>query len=358
MRNHFIRVVGDEKFDPVRAERAIARGMMRAPMSNIEETLKAYRQKLDEVAVATGVSRKDDGFHMARELESIKAELLEEKFPAFNALNIFPVGPSLPVGARTVTQRRISKQGAAAIYRAGHNIPRVNVSKVEESIKVVHVASSFGMDLFERQSAGFASSSLDAELRKAARFAIEQKINELLWYGDDDAMLYGILNNPYLQKVALPSTISFDGNTAADTVIAAFTSYWGYARRNSKQVFGPDSCAISEQAFQYLQRTPRSTTTDTSILKWLLENTPGLKKIIPVWELQSVGPSIGGAASDGILFFRDDPMAIEVQMVNGMQMLPEQQDGFQFSTACWESTAGVWMKDAGNNLLLWVDATA
>ena len=57
----------------------------------------------------------NESIFFARQLEYVKAQTYDIKYPAMNALNLFPVDTSAGAGAKTITYRQYDSVGAAKV---------------------------------------------------------------------------------------------------------------------------------------------------------------------------------------------------------------------------------------------------
>ncbi len=300
-------------------------------------------------AAGGGVKRNDaDGVHFARELEYVRAQELATKYPVQNAFRLFPTRGDIPLGARTFTIRRGSETGAAAVYRQGARVPLVNVTRDEETRPIRYVAVAWSENYFDALASNYAGTNVRGRKIAAATNAINNKLNELAWYGSVEHKIRGILDFPYLDKAV--SAVAFDGSATPDAVIAELNRWAHRAHNNSSQVFMSDSLALSPRVHAYLASTPRSSTSDTSILKWWLDNNGMIRRVVMAHELQAAGPS----GTDACLFFRSDASSVAIELVGGVSMLPIQRDQFDDVQIMFQGFGGVSMEDAGNNVLVFV----
>lgn len=325
--------------------------------SVIEARKNALQGRVDSF-VATLPQNRRDSFStaapavMARQLEHVYAEVLRETFPLNNALRLFPITSEVPAGARTHTIRRVYRHGEAAVYREGMEIPRVGWSQQEETFPVKYYVTSFLTNMFDSMSLDMVNISDVAEKLRIARDIINEFANMMTWYGSDAHQLYGVVNYPWLPKYVVGT--AFDGSAAADAVISALNAIVNFPHENSRATMSPNTIVCSPRVRNYLFTTPRSSSTDTSIARWwLANNARGITTIEEAHELQGVGP--GG--TDGILAYRRDRLGIQNVIPAGFNALPSQARGFDDATLCWMSHGGVIMRDVGNNVLAWVDAT-
>lgn len=301
-----------------------------------------------------------NGLHLARDLDHRYAEVLREAYPRKNGFLLFPVDSSVPVGARTHTVSRLYSTGSAKVYRAGESIPRVGVSQAEEQFPIRHYVTSFGYSLFDALSAGFANFPLAAELLRTARDVMEEFANRMIWYGSTSDGIYGVLSYPWLDK-AVDGVANFyeDGAVSADDLIDRLNYWLDWSKNNSSATFSPNAVAMSPRVRNFLAGKRRANT-DTSALKWWLDNKAsgyGISTVSEAWELQS---PTGAPSSlyDGILFYRNDRQGIANVVPAGFTTLPVQENGFDSTTYAYMSHGGVIMRNVGNNLLVWVKASA
>lgn len=294
------------------------------------------------------------GYHMARQLEHIYAEVLLEPSPPNSALDLFPVNTtSVALGARTHTVRRMFTEGEAAVYHGGNaGIPRVGLTQQEEQFPVRYYVTAFGYNVFEQAASGFANTAMVQDHMRAARDVLLQFLNRKTWFGDSTNGIYGIINYPYLDKKSIAT--AFDGSASPDDVIEELNRLANWPMEQSKGTYRPTAVVMSPRVRNYLMTTPRASGSDETIGSfWLKTNTLGITSILSAWELTGAGPS----GTDGILFFAADAYGIDNVVPSLFSTLPVQSMGFDDMTFCFAAHGGVVMRNVGCNILGWVDAT-
>jgi len=312
-----------------------------------------YKQRCDSMPARDGKRyNADDGFALARQLEFVRARVLETVYPGFNMLRLIPADTSVPVGARTHTIRRYTEKGVVQIYRGGNSYGRISLRQTEEIFPVRHFVTSCDIDLFEQMSSDFASLGVVEKAMKAANQLMQDKRNKLILAGDEASGLKGVLNYPYLRKAV--STVAYDGTASADTVIADMNRWVNFPSNANMAMFAPNRCVTSPRVRAYLMSNPRSTTTDTTIGGFWLANNGFINSIDQAHEMQA--PDAAPSASyDAMLFYRDDGDSINhVQIGAAINMLPIQRDGFVDRMIFWGTTGGVTAPNVGNCILVWV----
>ncbi len=306
--------------------------------------------KTRRTARLQAVNRADDGVAFARDLDFVRKTVNEEKFAIPSAMALFPSRTDVPIGAKTYTSRRGTARGFAVIYRAGKSIPRVDVGSSEETRSVKYIVDGYGIDDFERNSSDFAGANVEGRLARAARQIVYQKYNDLAWYGDAKADLWGVLTYPYLRKVV--STVNFSTATA-DQMLVALNAIDINAADRTNGVFYPDTLAVSPRILHRMSTTRMGAGDGAlSVLNTFLANAIHIRKVVQAWELRGTGP--GGY--DGLFAYRNDEASINHVMVGGFNQTPVQREGFTSVVNCFQGFGGVTMEDVANNLLTWAAA--
>lgn len=286
-----------------------------------------------------------DGFFTDRELEYISARVIQTKYPVPRSFELFPRWPEAPVGAKTMTVYRVTDEGEAWIYRGGKRVPRVGVTKDEESFKFVFVVTSREMDIFERMADIFAGGRSEEYKQRAARRAIMKRVDLINWYGDKRAKIPGVLTYPYLARAEAAVTIS-TATTDAD-LIAELERLAQWPAENSEEVFSPNRCVTSKRVRNRLNR--KYDDTGKTILEWFVDHDENIQAI----ETAPVFNDIFGMTNvDGMLFYRDDVESVALNLPLGIEELPVQYEGFSQVIYSFTMCGGAIMIDIGSALLV------
>lgn len=295
------------------------------------------------------------GFHFTRDLEHIYDEVLREPFPAPNALELFYVDGTVPVGNRTHTVRRVYQDGEAAFYRKGQKVQRASVSRKEQEFPIRYAVTAFGYSLFEKMSSDVANSDLHGENLRAARDILAEFLNLVFWYGHAETGMYGITNYPWLPKKVVGTAFTDDSDPR--DVLAELNNIANFSHEKSLSTLQSDTLVMSPRLHNFLSTRPWSplATDGKTILTVFLENQKRITAVEEAWELQEVGPG----STDGIFAYKRDRRGVAVVPVGGpFNMLPPQEVGFSTDCYCWAGCGGVIMRDVGANVLAWVTPPA
>ena len=283
----------------------------------------------------------------AQDLTQNLRRVLTEPLAQPTGLSLFSRNTEVQPGAIQYKSRRTYAAGEAALVRSGSagNIPKVELGQTEMVRPVRYLAIGVDTDIFQQMADNFLGINSTAQKIKAARSIMDRTINRFIWNGNDDADLWGVLNYPYLDK-QVPGVAISSSSTAAQ-IIAAITDIAYHAFNQSDGVFESNAIALSPRIMSYIAKTPRSDTTDTSILKWLQDNLSHIK----AWTVAPELKDGGGSGVDGILAYRSDSEGVEWMSVMAPTLLPPVREGLSEVSYLVGGFGGVQMPNVGNNLL-------
>lgn len=290
------------------------------------------------------------GFHLAEDLEYIYGEVLRTEYEPNGAMSLFPLDTRVPAGARNHTVRRLDHYGKADWHRNdAKHLNTVGASQAEQTFPVKTAAVAIELDFFEQQASDFANSNLRGELEMAARATLMDFANEKIWHGDEDHGFYGVLNYPWLPKLPFPTAVN--SSTNADTFLYNMHRFSNMPNKITKTVFTPNTIVTSPRLRSWMANTPRSSTSDTTILEYYLRTNEYIGSIVSDPEMQGIGDN----GEDGMLMYRaNDLRSIANVVPVPFAMLPMQVSGFNMHIPVYMRLGGVVMRNPLNNLLSYV----
>jgi hypothetical protein len=278
----------------------------------------------------------------ARELERIKARTYDVKRPDLKALSLIPVSTDAGPAVRNITFRRYTAVGFAKIISDyAHDFPRVDVYGEEETIKVHSIGNSYGYNIMEIREASMVPGR-NLELRRAtsARRAHDEKVNDLALKGDPVYKIQGLFNYPGVSEATIladgtggskswktknEDQILRDINTITDAVIIP---------TSGREV--PDTMLLPLDIYNYLA-SKRLGDNETTLLKYILENNPQIKRIEWLNELSGAGED---GVNRGIVGkFVEDNITLEIPQP--FEQFDPIQNGMEFTVPCHSRCAGV-----------------
>lgn len=311
--------------------------------------LKDSRNVMIDAAIAStindGYMDADAGFFFQRELEFIKSRSYDVQYADLQARDLFPVSNEGGMGVTAITYRTYDQVGAAKVINSyADDLPRADVSAKETTIPIRSVGISFGYNLDEIQSSSITGQSLDQRRANAGVRAVEQSINDISWFGDAASGLPGFLTNPNIPigSVVDPGAGTEWVNKSPDEILFDVNDLFADIFETTKMVERPNTLLVPPRQWSYISSTPRSPNSDTTILQYLVQNSPYISSesdIIPVNELQAENNPT--QATDMMVAYDRNPDKLQLEIPVELEWMPVQQKNLEFIVPGRNRQAGV-----------------
>lgn len=285
----------------------------------------------------------NESIFFARELEAIKARSYDQKYPTLQARTLFPVSYDAGTGAESITYRQFDSVGVMKIIaNYADDLPRSDVKGKEFTSPVRGLGGSYGYNVQEIRNAMKAGRPLEQRKANAVRMSNEQMLNRIAWYADGTATwggLYGILYNANTSKSAAV-TGTWSGATA-DQIIGDVNALINNVLSNTKGVESVDTVVLPVTQYTLIASTPRSTTSDTTILEFLRRVHPGVT-FGYANELASItNPRTGSGTVNVMIAYRKDPDHLTMEIPQEYEQFPAQERNLEFVVPCHSRCGGV-----------------
>lgn len=207
----------------------------------------------------------------------IEREINKVMYPDIQYPGLIPVDTSAPEWATTVTYYSMDKTGAAKwISGLGQDIPNAEVNSEQFNTPVYMAAIGYGWSIQEIGQAQMAGIALGTEKASAARRAYEEFVDNIALNGDATKNFLGLVNNTAITPANVPadgtgSSRLFTAKTA-DQVLRDLNEPLTDMFTVSKQVEIADTLLLPATTYGYLASTPRSSTSDTTIMEYFRQN--------------------------------------------------------------------------------------
>ena len=277
-----------------------------------------------------------------RELEFVKSNTYDVKYPELKSRRLFPLNPEADPGATKITYQQYDQTGMAKIIaNYADDLPRADVKGKEFSSPVKDLGAAYGYTIKEIRSSSMVGKKLDQRRANAARRAISQAENKYAFIGDSATGLPGFLSNVNIPTVTIPndgtgSSKLWSAKTPAQ-ILRDLNLLANAPAVNTKGVEVADTVLLPLQQYTYIASTPRSDNSDTTILKYFLANNPFIKQVEWVNELDNAGA--GG--TDRAVAYRRDPMALTLEVPSDFEQLEPEKRNLEYIIDCIESFGGV-----------------
>lgn len=285
-------------------------------------------------AINNGILDADGAVFFQRQLEHIKSRSYDVQYAELKARMLFPVSNEGGPGVTSITYRTYDQIGAAKIIQAyADDLPRADVAGKETTIPVRSVGISYGYNLDEIQASQLTGASLDQRRANAAMRSIEQVVNTVAFFGDASANLPGLFSNPNIPTGAVvnPGSGTEWVNKTPDEILFDVNDLFADIFETTKMVERGNTLLIPPSQWSYISSTPRSANSDTTILMYLVQNSPYLNSpddIIPVNECSAAdNPEL---STDAMVAYDRSPDKLQLEIPVELEMMPVQQKNLEF----------------------------
>ena len=278
-----------------------------------------------------------ESIFFGRELEHVKSKSYDVKFTNLKARQVIPVSFEAGAGAETIKYDQFDMVGSAKIIRDyAKDFRSADVKGKEFRSPVKSLGSMYQYSVQEVRNARFAGKSLEQRKANAARRAIMQLENRIAYFGDSDHGLEGMLNNSAVSVLALPNAGAWSALTP-EQILENLNANANNAITASNGVESPNMLLLPTAEYALIASTPRSTTSDTTILEYFVKNNPFIDGVDWLEELSDAGA--GGAPR--ICSYRRDPDYLTLEVPQDYEQFPVQEEGLAFKIPVHQRIGGV-----------------
>lgn len=272
-----------------------------------------------------------------RELEYVKAKSYDVVYQDLIARELFPVSNEAPEAVDTITYRTYDMVGMAKLIHAYSNdLPRVDVTGKETTIKVYPGGSAFAYSRDEVLKSQMTGLSLDQRRANTCQRAFEQLVDDIAWNGDAATGMIGVLSDP---NVPSTNSTTATGWLAAtpDEIIADVNTAVGTYNESTRMKEKSNTLLLPVTEYNHINGTPRASNSDTTIAKFILMNIEGVNEIRAVNELSDTGV----AGSRTAILYDKNPDKLQLEIPKELEFLPPQEKGLMLEVNTWGKIGGV-----------------
>lgn len=295
-------------------------------------------------------SAEDASVFFARELDFIKSQSYDVEYPELTALSIFPMSSEVDPGAETITYYSYDKTGMAKlISNYATDLPRADVKGKPTTAIIKSIGDSYGYSIQEMRASRMAGKSLDVRKGESARYQIDRLNNQIAWAGDAETGLMGVLSKGNdIPLYVLPNGAGGKTTWADKTPEEIMVDINGMQKQVAavtKNVERPDTLVLPSDVFIDIS-TRQIPNTGFTVKKFIEENAPYLKEIIPASELQADSPetnpygAVDGTGKNVALLFKKDARKLTIENPMPFYQYPVQPKGLEVVIPCEARTAG------------------
>lgn len=249
--------------------------------------------------------------------------------------SLIPVDTSAPEWVKTVTYFSLDKVGKAQwINGAASDIPLAGNERTKFETTVELAGIGYGYNLEElNQAMLIPGQNLTADRAAAARRAYEEHVEIVAFSGDAAKGFQGLINNSSVTASSVPADGTGSSTTFAsktpDQILRDVNAALAAVYTTTLTMSLADTVLFPPTQLEYMARTPRSSTSDTTILGYLKINNIYTLTTGQQLTIRAV-PRLAGAgagATDRMITYRRDPQVMKLHLPMPHRFLPPWQNG-------------------------------
>lgn len=274
-------------------------------------------------------TRMDDNvLFLKRELEQILPRVFETVYTDIIYQNLIPVTNEVSPGADSYTYRIMNSIAKfKLIGDKADDLPRADVSRREVTLPIRMIGGSMAYSIDEIQKAQYANIPLQQMRANAMRRGYEEQVQRLAFWGDSTTGLVGFFNNGQVPKL-VPSDWIDDGATS-DDILTILNYVVTYITDTTNMVEQPDTLLVPYSVYRTISTRPRSSNSDTTLLKFFLDTNPFITSVQPVIHLDASN-SNSNLSKDRIIAYRRSPDKLQLHIPQPLQVMEPQLRGLEY----------------------------
>lgn len=289
---------------------------------------------------------------------NIEATIYEQKYPSFDYASLIPVVTEGNEWARGTLFSSVDMAGQAQfISGKGFDMPYADIARTQFTKGFALAGIGYEWSLEEVSTAAMEGINLDNTKANAARRTAEQFLWNIGMTGRPDGVTNqkgwtGLVNDPNVPTVTAAATGTGSGTSwttkTPDQILADVNAALTGIIVSTIEVESADTLLLPTSRYLYLSSTPRSSTSDTTILQYLQANnvyTARSGQPLTIRGLRSL-ETAGAGGTKRMLSYRRSPEVLRFHLPMPHKFLPP----FQKSSMAWE-VAGI-MRTGGTEIRL------
>ena len=284
------------------------------------------------------------------QLTYIESKMYTKLYKAITYNLIIPISSEAGEWAESITYFYMDGRAIAKfVGTKSLDVPIAEIGTEKITVPVELGATGYEYSDEELRQAIYLGRDLAQSKANIARRAYEELAQTVGMTGDTDHNLPGFINNTNVTVVNVvnPGSGTEFVNKTPDQIIFDINDLFGDIFADTLQVEAADTLLMPTAQWNYITATPRATNSDTSILKWLVANSPFLKSaddIIPTPEMNGAGA--GGV--DRMMAYTKDIDKVVMHIPMPLRFTEPQRKGLGFQIPGQFKLGGVEFRYPGS----------
>jgi len=290
-----------------------------------------------DAAAKMNITDASETMVLARQLEIVKAKVLEKKYPALLGRSLVPKSPDGDNASEFLIIRYYEEYTLAkVVVNYASDFPLVSQMMREEAVKYFSIGNAFEYSIQDMRNAAKLGKSISEAKMATARRGIEQKIDDSIFRGVPAIGTYGLLNNPNVPLVVLPT-----GNWASasgEQILNDLNVFVQTAVDNTNTAFSPDTLVMDAPSYGLISAKIVGTNLDRTVLSVFLSQNPYIKQVVPSTKLNKLDAAGTGPR---MMVYPRDPEVVEWEMAQEFETFPAEVHGMVMKTYAHARLGGV-----------------
>jgi hypothetical protein len=290
------------------------------------EFMRADSFRADAVPTVEGASA-----FLARELQQVSATTYDVlNFPSM-ARQLVPFSDTVAPGATSYAYDQWELFGAAEFKNSGATDPPLSSARKKRfSFPMRTIWLAYMYTLEDLQAAQFAGQPLSAKEALANRIGIEQKIDDLISFGDSTHGMRGLAGQTDFTAVS-PVTGSWSGSTTAAQLFGDLNKLALASDLATGGTFKPDTLVLPLSVKPYLTAPWSTTVTPTTIEQaWLATQAQAKTGITKIEYWKKLDLANAGGTGGRALCYQKSKLVLEALSSYDYQEFPSPSNGLIF----------------------------
>jgi len=272
-----------------------------------------------------------------RELAFVKSRSYDAKYAELKGLALIPISTEAGAGINEIVYHQYRGVGfAKVIADYAKDFPRVDIYGEEKSVKVKGIGDS----IKEIRASQRAGKNLDQRRAITARRAHDEQMNKMALKSDPINGTFGLLDFPGITEVTLQNDGTGSSKTWAsktpDQIVRDINDMVNAVMEPTSAREVPDTLLLPIAMYNDIATRRIGEAGEKTLMKYILENSPYIKRIDWLSELKNFGAGNTNRALVG----RFDEEHITLEIPQPFEQFEAQQEGMEFTIPCHSECAG------------------
>lgn len=276
-----------------------------------------------------------------RELAFVKSKTYDAKLAELKGLMLIPISTEAGAGVNEIVYQQYRGVGfAKVIADYAKDFPRVDVYGEEQSVKVKGIGDSYGYSIKEIRASQRAGKNLDQRRAMTARRAHDEQMNKMSLKSDPVNGTNGLLDFPGITEVVLQNDGTGSSkawkNKTVDQIVRDINDMVNAVMEPTSAREVPDTLLLPIAQYNDIATRRIGEAGEKTLMKYILENSPYIKRIEWLSELKGFGA--GGTDRAMVGIFNEEHITLEIPQP--FEQFEPQQEGMEFTIPCHSECAG------------------